>query len=321
MAKSVATLYHNLSVMLDAGVPLVRSLKTCSANSDRRIRRTLEELTESVSQGNTVGETMTRYPRIFDLLDVTVIRQAELAGSLPESLSLLSDWHEFRQRIIKRIHTGLMLPVTILHIAAFVAPLPSFFLGGWQIDAYLKDVITILLLFFYIPAALIYTIIRMVPSTGLLRRVLDVIVLKIPLLGSAVYRLALTRYCWVFHMLYKAGVPIVDCAERASLNTGNSLVTSSFRGGARSARKGNPVSKGFSARLPGEFLNIWQVGEESGQLEVVLDKLSKNYGQRTEFLFEQFAVWLPRLVYFLVCILIIYFIFKNISLVFGGLSM
>ncbi|MHC4464852.1 MAG: type II secretion system F family protein, partial [Planctomycetota bacterium] len=224
----------------------------------------------------------------------------------------LSEWHEFSSRIAKKMLSGMLLPIFLLHATAFIAPFPVFVRGDWQIGPYLTSVVTILLLF-YIPAAIIFIILRMTPKTGLFRRLLDRLTLKIPLLGRAVYKLALSRYCWVFHMLIKAGISITDCAESAASAVANAVITDLFKPATASIKAGNPVSDGFPSKLPADFLEIWRVGEESGKLDDVTKRLADDNAEAAEFWFNEFARWLPRVIYFLVALLMIYYILVNFS--------
>lgn len=317
MAKNLAPAYHNLSIMLDAGVPLLRSLNTVGSGLDLPLRRDFLKLAEFASKGNPLAETMAQSPKIFDPVDVMLIKAAETSGSLPESFKLLSQWHESSQRIRKKILSGMALPILLIHATAFLAPFPGFALGGWQIKSYLISVVKILSVF-YIPAAIIFVILRMTPKTGPLRRLLDHLTLKIPLLGRAVYKLALSRYCWVFHMLIKAGVPITDCAEKAAAAAGNAVVTDLVKPAAASTKAGRPASDGLSTELPLDFLDIWRVGEETGKLDDVTKRLADNNAEAAEFWLNEFARWLPRLVYCLVCLLMIYYIFKGFAMIMTG---
>ena len=312
MSNSLALAYHNLSIMLDAGVPILRSLNTLSSGLKPRMQAAFLRLADSVSKGNTLAEEMTQSPNIFNPLDVMLIQAAEKSGSLPESFKLLSEWHEFSSRIAKKMLSGMSMPVLLIHATAFIAPFPGFVMGDWQIGPYLTSAVTILLLF-YIPAAIIFIILRMTPKTGLFRRLLDRLTLKIPLLGRAVYKLALSCYCWVFHMLTKAGVPITDCAESAASAAANAVVTDLVKPAAASAKAGKPVSDGFGSKLPMDFLEIWRVGEESGKLDDVTKRLADDNAETAEFWFNEFARWLPRLIYFLVGLLMIYYILVNFS--------
>ena len=111
MATGIALAYYNLATMLDAGVPMQRSLNVVASGLEDRLQRAFMELAEAVAKGNTLAETMTGSPAVFGPLDVMIVRAAEKSGSLPESLSLLSKWYEFSARIRKRILSGLLLQV------------------------------------------------------------------------------------------------------------------------------------------------------------------------------------------------------------------
>ncbi|HUT28690.1 MAG TPA: type II secretion system F family protein [Sedimentisphaerales bacterium] len=316
MATDIALAYHNLATMLDAGVPMQRSLNVVAAGLKPDGQRAFLELAQAVANGNSLGETMACRPAVFDPLDVMVIRAAETSGSLPELLGLLAKWYEFRRRIKRRIFSGLTLPVLLIHLVAIFAPLPSYFLGGRHATAYIGAAVGILSLF-YVPAGIAFVITRMTPKQGMLRRTLDRVAMRIPILGPAVYKLSLSRYCWVFHMLTRAGLPLTDCAEKAADAAGSTVVTDLVRPGAASAKNGNPVSAGFSVDLPVEFIDIWRIGEETGELDNVTRRLAEDAGEKAELLFHELASWLPRFVYGLVAVLMIYYIFRNLALIYG----
>ena len=93
MKATIALAYHNLAMMLNAGVPLLRSLTTVAEGLDRRLSTAFRDLADGASHGDTLAQTMTKRPCVFGLLDAMVVRAAETSGSLPEALALLSRWH------------------------------------------------------------------------------------------------------------------------------------------------------------------------------------------------------------------------------------
>ena len=109
-------------------------------------------------------------------------------------------------------------------------------------------------------------------------------------------------------MLFESGVPIEKCAQIATDLSGNTLISEMVAGGSKSAQQGNPVSSGFSSELPGDFLSIWKVGEESGRLSQTLTKLYKKQIELAENSFLELSQWLPRLVWSLVMIYFAYYI-------------
>jgi type IV pilus assembly protein PilC len=316
MTKQLATAYHNLSIMLEAGIPVQQALTTTSSGLKGKLRKTFSALTKGVSAGNGLAETMSKHSDIFATLDVTLVDAADTSGNLPEAMRLLSQWYDFRTRLKNRLFSGLTLPLAVLHIAAFVSPLPFLFLGMINGTGYMIQVAKILALF-YIPTILILAMLRVMPRAGILRRFWDALVLKIPVLGKALRKIAIGRYCWAFYMLYKAGIPITQCARQATGVTGNVVVADVLKGGAESARAGNMVCEGFSPELPADFRNLWRIGEETGELDKCVKHLADNTSESAELSFDVFSQWLPRLIYLLICIMLVILIFRSAALVFG----
>lgn len=317
MSSDLAIAYHNLSNMLEAGVPVQRSLNTLIPGLDPRLSKAFLALADGVAQGNPLSETMILYPTVFDPVDIMLVEVGEKSGNLPDLIALLSKWYEMSARMHKRLISGLLLPVLILTIAAFVFPLPAFVLGDLSLTSYLFKVVGILMLF-WIPAGIIIFIVRTTPRTGPARRVLDKVVLRIPVLGSAVHRLAIGRFCWAFHMLCKAGVPYSESVKMAISVTGNQIVADLFRPAAESVKAGELMSEGLSTKLPLDLVEMWKTGEETGRLDDVSKRLADNYSEQAEFWFAEFTRWLPRFVYLLICIMMIIMIFKLAGNIWGS---
>ena len=309
MSSGLAIAYNNLSTMLDAGVPVQRSLNTLIPGLKPRLQKVFLALADGVAQGNPLSETMILYPKVFDPVDIMLVEVGEKSGDLPALIGLLSRWHEMSARMLKRMISGLLLPILVITIAAFVFPLPAFVLGELSLKSYLLKVMGTLLLF-WVPAGIIVLIVRTTPRTGPARRVLDNVVLRIPVLGSAVHKLAIGRFCWAFHMLCKAGVPYSESVDMSISVTGNQIVADLFRPAAESVKAGELMSEGFSKKLPFDLVEMWKTGEETGRLDDISKRLADNYSEQAEFWFAQFTRWFPRFVYLLICIMLIFMILK-----------
>ncbi len=309
MSSKLALIYHDLAVLLDAGLPILKSLNTISEGLQGHQKRIFSDLSKSVSQGNAFADSMAEYPKVFARLDVMLVKSAEFSGELPNCFKMLSNWYEFKNRIKGIIISGLILPILIFHIMVFIVPLPSMVLGKISTSEYMMR-IAIALGFLYLLIGIPLTLYYSVPNNGLFRRLLDALILRIPLLGQAVRQLSICRYCRGFNMLYKAGVPIAKCAAQATELTGNLIIADIFQGGATSIAAGNMAYKGFSNRLPLDYFNIWQTGEQIGELDKMVDKIAEISGDRAEYMFTEFARWLPRLLYALVCLVLIIQIFR-----------
>lgn len=316
MPKALALAYDNLSTMLEAGVPVLRSLNTVASGQKPRVRKAFQAVADGVSKGNSLAETMRLNRRVFSPLDVMLIEAGETSGNLAEIVGLLGKWHEMSGRMLRKMLSGLMLPILILTIAAFVAPVPGAVLGGQTLGDYLVSVVAILLSF-WIPAVIVLLIIYATPKTGPLRRALDGIVLRVPILGRAMFKLALSRFLWVFHAMCKAGVPLAECIGMAISASGNAVVGDLFRPAAERVKAGEPMGQALPKKLPVELVEMWKVGEETGTLDEVTRRLAEQSSYAAEFWLGEFVRWFPRFVYFLVCLLMIYYVFQGYSQIYS----
>ena len=312
MADIRAQVYNNLSIMLEAGVPVRQSLRTAVSAARGELRRAWEEVARAVREGESLAEAMSKHPRQFGQLDVLVIEAGEVSGGLVEALKHLSQWYDFCERIKKEAISDMILPVVVLTAAAFVIPLPDWFLGRISGLGYLWRV-PIPLAVLFVPIGVIWAIVRCTPKTGVLRKLVDGVTLRLPLLGRAVKQLALSRYFKAFHTLFKAGVPVIRCAQMSAEVTGNALVREWVGPGAQSAREGHPVSDGFRREFPKDFLDAWLVGEESGKLEQVSERLGRIAAEKAEWMIAEIAKWLPKIIYAAIALWIIYYIFAMAS--------
>lgn len=318
MADPRINLYHNLSVLLEAGVPIGRALKT--AHKRGRIGRLFLHIAADVERATGLAEAVENRKRHFDPLDVALIRVGEDTGQLDEVFRMLGQWYTFRRRIKSMILSGLMLPIFIIHCAAFIVPVPQLALSGWDFGAYFRNVL-IFLSGFYFPALVILGILFLTPRRGPLRAVLDAIVLRVPVIGKAVRDLALSRYCKIFGITLKAGLPIFQAAELAVDAAQNAVIRRAVRGGTDAIRQGHEMSAGFSQRLlPAEFIAVWEVGEETGSLDESALRLGGIYAENAERGFQAVAEWVPRLVYFLVLCVMAYFVIKGFMSIYGNLG-
>ena len=311
-----APMYHKLSVLLRAGVPILQSLRNAAKTSKGKIRRALSVVADSVSRGDSLVEAMSRHPKIFMPLDVILVEAGAESGNLTDVLEFLSRWYNFRNRLRRTIVSGMVFPIFLIHFAAVIGPAPAFILKQYGTTQYYMQAAVILGLL-YVPTIIILSILHLTPKTGPARLMLDAFSLRIPLLGRAIKNLALSRFCRAFTMLYKAGIPIIECVEVAAGVTGNAVITRMVKGGADSGRAGNLISAGFSRKLSPDLLTIWQVGEETGKLDEAIEPIGDEFAEVAELLFNELATWMPRLVYFGICIVMAFQIIKSWRALYG----
>jgi type II secretory pathway component PulF len=317
MADPRINLYHNLSIMLNAGMPIIRTIQT--VHKQGRIGRVFKKIESDIMSGMSLADIVERYHGEFQPIDRTLIAVGEKTGQTAEMFEMLSQWYAFRQRLSRTLRIGLLLPVFYIHAASILIPVVPFALGGWNVLVYFKLMFLILGIF-YVPALVILGIIYLTPKQGILRSILDAILLYTPVIGKGVRELSLSRYCKVFAIMYKAGVPILECARMATDSTGNAVMQQRLAGAYEKARTGEEMSKGFNRLLPAEFISIWEVGEESGELDESAARLGTMHAENAERIFGLVAKLLPFGIYLIVIFVIAYFIITYYMKIFSGLS-
>lgn len=315
----LAQAYFDLATMLDAGLPIMRSFDVVVGGCRGQLKRVFSELRQAIAKGSTVAEAFEAHPRVFDELDRMLIQAAESSGTLNAALSMLSKWHEFVGRIVRRMLAGLIYPLAILHIGVFIAAVPGAVIGGFNLSTFLLDIVRTLM-FFYVPALAIILAIFLRKRVAALRWPLDALVLRIPILGQAVYHMSVCRHAKAFGMMYAAGVPMTEATERATRATGNAAVASLFSGGTARVRAGGLAWEGFSRRLSQEYLSLWQIGEEAGELDKTVAKVAEIAGDRAEMLFTEVARWYPRIIYFIIMGYLAYRIITLFNSIYGNLE-
>jgi type IV pilus assembly protein PilC len=312
----LAQAYYDLAVMLDAGVPILRSLDIVIQGRKGYFKQVFSRIRESLSKGSSLAESMGQQRYVFPQLDLMLVEAAETAGSLGDSFKMLSQWHEFVHRIARKIWMGLLYPTLILHFGSVIFAFAIFLPEFPTARQYLTRLITILLPF-YTMAAIVCILMRMQERVPAARYPLDFVALRIPILGSAIYQLSICRYAKAFSMMYKAGVPIRETTERAVRATGNVVVARLFKGGVDKVRQGGTAWEGYSKRMPPEYYHLWQVGEETGEIDKTADKIAEISADRADLLFTQFAFWMPWFVYAMIAALLIWMIFRLFYKVYG----
>lgn len=295
MPKNLPEIYHNLYTLLDAGLPILKALDSIEATG--KIGLDFKKIREGVAQGNELHEEMAKQ-NSFAKPDTTMVEIGERSGTLPRIFKDLSRWHSFNREIERKIKSALVLPLAVLLVGSFIAPLPGCFLSetGFSPISYLFDVLTILSVGLG-PLIVILIIYKILPSIGSAKYLLDQGMLMIPVVRSAVTNYSLSRFSFAFHIMYTAGIPITTALEKSLEMTPNLVIRNRLSGSAENARQGDDIAAGFSTAIARHFRDLFSVGEQSGKLEQASAKLAELASQRAEMNFETIRQWLPRIIY------------------------
>ena len=291
----LTALFGELATLLQVGVPLLESLDTLARQHDRATHRAIVRLRDRVSGGGSLAAAMREQPRIFDDLAISITEVGEDAGTLDQTLQRLAEFREKSDQLRNRVGTALIYPtiVTALGVAcgiflmSFVVPqilqplleqnlplpLPTRIVKSAS-DILLADwplLIAIVLLLAGAGAALI--------STDRGRQGWHEVQLKLPLLGTLIRKQMIVRVAVVLSTLLKSGIVLTRSMEIARRSISNRVVAGALRDVETQITSGIDLSGAMETTgvFPPMVVQVFALGQQSGQLEEMLDRLAINY--------------------------------------------
>ncbi len=294
--KQLAIFTRQFSVMLDAGLPLVQCLEILGNQEENRtFKEILITVRTDVEQGNSLAEAMRKHPKAFDDLYVNMIAAGEAGGILDIILQRLSTYIEKAVKLRNQVTSAMMYPTSIVVIASGVVFLilwkviPVFaamFAGlGGELPFLTRVVVGAsnflgrYAIFIFIGIGLSIWGIRRYHKTHSGRRVLDGLILKIPVLGMLMMKISVARFCRTLATLTSSGVPILDGLEITAKTSGNAIIEDSIMSVRKSVEEGKTISEPLSETgiFPAMVCQMINVGEQTGALDQMLSKIADFY--------------------------------------------
>ncbi len=294
--QKVALFTRQFSVMLDAGLPLVQCLEILGEQQEHpAFGAMITKIRSDVEGGASLAEAMRRQPKAFDNLYVNMVAAGEAGGILDVILQRLSVYLEKAVKLKNQVKSAMMYPVTVILIAVGVVwiilwkVIPVFaqlFAGlGGELPALTQWVVSlsnfVASYSLLILAALVgvFFAIRAYHRTDKGRRVLDGLLLRIPILGEILRKISVARFCRTLSTLTSSGVPILDGLEITAKTAGNSIIEDAIMLTRRSVEEGKTLSGplGETKVFPPMVVQMINVGEQTGALDQMLSKIADFY--------------------------------------------
>jgi len=309
--RDMAMFCRQLVTLLDAGIPLLRSLKILSARTQHpRLKRVVGKVADQVEQGNRFSAALEAHPRVFSPLFVNVARVGEAGGILESSLRRLAEVLESKASIRRRILAACAYPIVALCVAfcvltvVLVVAIPKFQAvysdldkqmvqggGEGKLPGITQFVINLsdfvrgqwLLCIFVIVAvvALLYLFRR----TAAGKRFFDWLRLSFPLLGGVNVKIAVARTTRVLGSLISAGIPLLEAMRTAVQSSENILVGEAVQRVHDTVEKGGKLEEQLRQEthvFPPLVTDMIAIGEEAGALDVILNKLADTYDEEVD---------------------------------------
>jgi type IV pilus assembly protein PilC len=295
-AKRIAIFTRQFSVMLDAGLPLVQCLEILGSQEENKgFASIIDQVRSDVESGASIADAMRKHPKAFDALFTNMVAAGEAGGILDVILQRLSTYIEKAVKLNSQVKAALIYPVSIIVIAAGVVfiilwkVIPVFaqlFAGlGGEMPLITRVVIGSSnfigrYILFIIPAVVAGCVaIARWHRTYRGRRVIDGALLKIPVIGMLLRKIAVARFCRTLATLTASGVPILDGLEITAKTAGNAIVEDAVMAVRKSVEEGKTVSEPLAETkvFPQMVVQMINVGEQTGALDQMLSKIADFY--------------------------------------------
>lgn len=299
--KRLALFTRQFSVMLDAGLPLVQCLEILGGQEEHAtFGEIIRKVQQDIEQGGSLADSMRKHPRAFDNLYVNMVAAGEAGGILDIILQRLSAYIEKVVKLKAQVKSALIYPVAVISIAAlvvwvilrFVIPVfAQLFAGvGSELPFLTRMVVGAsnfvgnYSIFLFILLFLGGIAISRWHKTHRGRRVLDGLILKLPIVGMLVRKIAIARFCRTLSTLTSSGVPILDGLEITARTSGNAIVEDAVMSVRKAVEEGKTISEplGHTKVFPQMVVQMINVGEQTGALDQMLSKIADFYEEEVD---------------------------------------
>jgi type IV pilus assembly protein PilC len=302
-AKILTVFTRQLSTLISAGLPLLRSLRTLSKQEKNpNLRKIMAGLAESVEGGTTFSEALSQHPKAFNKLYVNMVKAGELGGVLEVVLTRLAEFAEKSQRIRGKVTSAMVYPLVVLTIAVGIVTFLMLFIVP-KFEAIFKDMlggrplpfITQVIMdlsrfiqgnFILIAGAIAVAVvgIRFALRLPGVSTAVDEYKLKLPLFGDMLTKTSVARFSRTLGTLVSSGVPILQALQITRDTAGNARVSSAIENIHDNVKEGESMVSPMEASqiFPPMVVSMVQVGEETGQLPDMLTKVADVFEEEVD---------------------------------------
>jgi len=301
-SKDIAVFSRQLATMMSAGVPLVQAFEIISKSNDHSGMQTLiSAIKIEIEGGSSLGQALKKHPNVFDDLFCNLVKAGEQAGILENLLNKIATYKEKTEVLKSKIKKALIYPIGVLTVAFVVTVLllvwvvpqfdKLFSSFGADLPAFTKLVVTMSefvqewwLIIFGSVITMIYLFISARKKSKSFAVVVDRTLLKLPIVGTILMKAAVARYSRTLGTMFAAGVPLVEAMESVAGATGNHVFSEAVLKMRDEISTGQPLQTAMaqSKLFPSMTVQMVAIGEESGSLDAMLNKVAEFYEQEVD---------------------------------------
>ena len=299
--KDKVIFVRQFSTMIDAGLPLVQCLDILQEQqSNANFKRVIRQIKKDVEEGSTLSDAIKRHPKVFDNLFHNLVAAGEIGGILDVILNRLAAYIEKMAKLKKKVKGALTYPVIVVAIAVIVVAviliwvipvfaqlfrdagvkLPAMTLFVMNMSDFAKSYFHWMILGLI---GLIFAL-RQFRKTPRGRDIFDRLLLRAPVFGLLLRKIAVARFTRTLGTMLSSGVPILDGLEVVAATAGNSVVEKAIREARLSISEGRPVAEPLAETgvFPPMVTQMIAVGEATGALDAMLGKIADFYDEEVD---------------------------------------
>lgn len=305
----IAHFARQLTTMMEAGVPMVQALELISAGHENiSVQEMVAKIKADIEGGGSLAQAFSRQPKYFDELFVGLVHAGEQAGTLEDMLDKVATYKEKSEAMKAKVKKAMMYPIIVIVAAIVVssimlifvipqfkevfanfgADLPAFTLwviglSEWLQASWWKVILGIIVLG--------YAFVSAKKKSPKFRRWLDMVALKIPVMGKIIELSAVSRFSRTLSVMFAAGVPLVEAMDSVAGSTGNILYKEATMQIKRDTAQGVQLHTSMQTRqiFPNMMVQMTKIGEESGKLEDMLGRVADYYEEQVDNLVDTLA--------------------------------
>jgi type IV pilus assembly protein PilC len=295
---------RQLATMIDAGISLIQSLtalyEQCDPRRQKSLRHVISDVTSRIEGGETFHEAISKHPRVFSRLFVSMAKAGEAGGLLAGVLDRLAGFLEASARLRKKVKSAMMYPVIVICIAftittflivrvvpifaeifadfgaklpaptQFLIDLSNFVRGEWY--------------FLILGIGGVIFGVRTFVRSKYGKQATDRWKLKLPGFGPLIHKIAMSRFARTFAQLIRSGVPILEVLDIVGGSSGNHVIEENIRSVATDVEKGDNLSTALSKKkiFPAMLLRMVAAGEATGKIDAMLEKMADFWDEEIE---------------------------------------
>jgi len=299
--KDIVVFTRQLSTMIDAGLPLVQCLDILSSQQENvTLKRVLKEIQRDVESGTTFADSMRKHPKVFDNLYSNMIEAGETGGILDTILSRLALFMEKTMALKKKIKGAMTYPTICLAISVlilaviliFVIPVfeEMFTSFGSTLPVPTQIVINMSnffkgnFIFIFLGLAVLIFLFKKIYSTEKGRLRIDAALLRAPVFGVLIRKVAVAKFTRTLSTMLQSGVPILEALQVVARTAGNKVIELAVFRVSDSIAEGRPIAEPLAETgvFPNMVVQMINVGESVGALDTMLEKIADFYDEEVD---------------------------------------